>query len=294
MISERVYRKLLAVYPKEHRQEYGELMVQLFRDRMRRDGSGFRGMVVWTQMIFDLAVSAFEEHKEETNMRKRIMLIGTALTVTLLAVAAGVSVILAQSNDEAIISVSSDIHTYEVGEGGLAEAMRQAVEEGVLDQEGADQITQAFSISSSSANGEPVIEVAIATNNYSYTYEARGGGLAEAMRQAVEEGVLGQEGADQIAQAFSGSSSSANGESGVEMAIATNNYSYTYEVRGGGLAEAMRQAVEEGEIPAENEDVAWHRYSFSGENGIADALRQAVEDGVISQEIADEMIMRFQ
>ena len=71
MVSERVYRRLLAVYPKEHRQEYGELMVQLFRDRMRRDGGGFRKMTVWTQMILDLTVSAFKEHKEETDMKKR-------------------------------------------------------------------------------------------------------------------------------------------------------------------------------------------------------------------------------
>ena len=35
MISERLYRALLLVYPSEHRREYGEPMVQLFRDRMR-------------------------------------------------------------------------------------------------------------------------------------------------------------------------------------------------------------------------------------------------------------------
>ena len=43
MLAGRVYRKLLLIYPKEHRREYGEPMVQLFRDRMRRDGDGFRG-----------------------------------------------------------------------------------------------------------------------------------------------------------------------------------------------------------------------------------------------------------
>ncbi len=62
MISERVYRALLVAYPREFRGEYGELMVQFFRDRMRCDGKGARGLIVWMQLISDLAVSAFKEH----------------------------------------------------------------------------------------------------------------------------------------------------------------------------------------------------------------------------------------
>ena len=64
MVSERVYRALLVVYPAEHRREYGEPIVQLFRDRMRRDGDGFRTLGVWVQMVFDLVGSAFIEHRE--------------------------------------------------------------------------------------------------------------------------------------------------------------------------------------------------------------------------------------
>ncbi len=64
MIAERVYRALLAAYPSEHRREYGEPMVQLFRDRMRRDGGGFRTLAVWVHTVFDLVSSAFEERKE--------------------------------------------------------------------------------------------------------------------------------------------------------------------------------------------------------------------------------------
>ena len=64
MVSERVYRALLLVYPSEHRREYEEPMVQLFRDRMRRDGGGFRTPVVWVRMVFDLLGSAFVEHRE--------------------------------------------------------------------------------------------------------------------------------------------------------------------------------------------------------------------------------------
>ena len=65
MISERLYRVLLLAYPREHRREYGEPMVQLFRDQMRRDGGGFRALVVWVQMIFDLVRSVARERKEE-------------------------------------------------------------------------------------------------------------------------------------------------------------------------------------------------------------------------------------
>jgi hypothetical protein len=62
--SETVYRTLLFVYPVEHRRAYGDAMVQLFRDRMRRDGGGFGTLMVWTRVGFDLAASAFKERME--------------------------------------------------------------------------------------------------------------------------------------------------------------------------------------------------------------------------------------
>ena len=64
MISERLYRALLVFYPAGHRRDYEEPMIQLFRDRMRRDGGGFRTPVVWVRMVFDLLSSAFMEHRE--------------------------------------------------------------------------------------------------------------------------------------------------------------------------------------------------------------------------------------
>ncbi len=62
MLSERVYRALLVAYPREFRGEYGELMTQFFRDRMRYDGNGVRRLILWMRLIFDLAASAFKEH----------------------------------------------------------------------------------------------------------------------------------------------------------------------------------------------------------------------------------------
>ena len=106
MLSERVYRRLLVVYPREHRREYGELMVQLFRDRMRRDGGGLRGLVVWMQMISDLAGAAFKEHKEGKEGDKMKKRIGIALVAVLLMGVVGVGTLLAQSQVKTVVSVS--------------------------------------------------------------------------------------------------------------------------------------------------------------------------------------------
>lgn len=63
-LSERTYQALLVVYPSDHRRVYGEPMVQLFRDRMRRDGGGLRTVIIWVQVGFDLVGSAFKERME--------------------------------------------------------------------------------------------------------------------------------------------------------------------------------------------------------------------------------------
>ncbi|MCY4616453.1 MAG: hypothetical protein OXC71_08710, partial [Chloroflexi bacterium] len=62
MFPERVYRALLVVYPREFRREYGDLMTQFVRDRMRHDGRGIRGLVMWIHVLADLATSALREH----------------------------------------------------------------------------------------------------------------------------------------------------------------------------------------------------------------------------------------
>ena len=65
MLSEKLYRKMLRVYPKSHQREYGELMVQLFRDRMKYHGGGIGCFMVWIQTILDLVPSAYREHRNE-------------------------------------------------------------------------------------------------------------------------------------------------------------------------------------------------------------------------------------
>ena len=68
MISEWVYRALLVLYPSEHRREYEEQMVQLFGDRMRRDGGGYRTAIVWFDILSDLFHSALNEHLERVGL----------------------------------------------------------------------------------------------------------------------------------------------------------------------------------------------------------------------------------
>lgn len=60
------YRALMVVYPFEYRRDYGEPMTQLFVDRLRDEGGGPRTVVVWVQMLVDLAKSAFTERLETT------------------------------------------------------------------------------------------------------------------------------------------------------------------------------------------------------------------------------------
>ncbi|MDE2802803.1 MAG: ATP-binding cassette domain-containing protein, partial [Chloroflexota bacterium] len=70
MFSERVYRALLVAYPREFRGEFGDQMVQLYRDRMRRDAGGVRVLILWMRLILDLAVSALKEHAGGSGMSR--------------------------------------------------------------------------------------------------------------------------------------------------------------------------------------------------------------------------------
>ena len=283
MISERVYRRLLFVYPREHRREYGDLMVQLFRDRMRRDGSGFRGLAVWMRMLVDLACAAFEEHKEGVDMRK-LTTVGIALAVVLVAGGIGVGALLAQSKGEVALTVLKEVRIWEsdpTGSGGVAEAMRQAVEEGVIDQEAAARIVE-------SAEGDGSDGV--------WRYDVENGGVADALRQAVEEGVISRSSADAIARLV------AERRDGVEaslIAVLKDAGTTISVTASGGIAEAVRQAMEEGSIDLEevggiesitvDGDAEARRYD-GGAGGVAEALRQAVDDGVMSRDLADAIL----
>src|SRR5690606_18631018 len=65
-MSERLYQLMLCLYPSAFRQEYGDLMMQAFRD-MRRDatGRGFSGMVgLWLYLLAETVSRAIIEHRD--------------------------------------------------------------------------------------------------------------------------------------------------------------------------------------------------------------------------------------
>ena len=147
----------------------------------------------------------------------------------------------------------------------------------------------------------------ISASHQSKTFSGAGpDGIAGAVQQAVEEGTLTQEMADQVVRAFNestaGSPSSSNGDGfyGDGPSKAWSHFSFSES--DGRLAEVMRQAVEKGVIAQETADrivlgfdddgpsTTWHHFSFSGEDGFAGALLEAVEEGVITQEMADQIL----
>lgn len=81
VISNRLYRLLLAAYPAEFRHAYGAQMAQVFRDRCREEqgrraaGGGSRTGLwrVWMETILDLARTAPEEHLQYAGRGVRLM-----------------------------------------------------------------------------------------------------------------------------------------------------------------------------------------------------------------------------
>ena len=64
-MSERVYAALMHVYPRAFREQYGEEMIDYFRDRRRDEHarSGRRGVArLWIRALLDLASTAMHEH----------------------------------------------------------------------------------------------------------------------------------------------------------------------------------------------------------------------------------------
>jgi hypothetical protein len=64
--STRLYRLLLRLYPAQHRREYGDLMVQAFRD-LAREAYGQRGLIglllLWPGLLVDTFRAAYNEHR---------------------------------------------------------------------------------------------------------------------------------------------------------------------------------------------------------------------------------------
>jgi len=82
--SERIYRWLLHLYPRDFRDEYGQEMSLLFRDRAT-DGS----LRLWLQVVGDLVGHAPREHwsmmKQDVRYALRTLLHAPAFTATIIA-----------------------------------------------------------------------------------------------------------------------------------------------------------------------------------------------------------------
>lgn len=68
--SQRAYARLLKLYPKDHREAYGESMLQVFGDQCR-EAQAHRGrpglLALWLRTLLDLVVSAVREHISDPN-----------------------------------------------------------------------------------------------------------------------------------------------------------------------------------------------------------------------------------
>lgn len=64
MVSERLYRLLLRLYPREHRRKYGELMVTHFRDQLRAARAEGTILRFWLRTLLDVARTAPLEQME--------------------------------------------------------------------------------------------------------------------------------------------------------------------------------------------------------------------------------------
>jgi hypothetical protein len=95
ILSTRLYRALLAVYPSEFRRAYGDPMLQVFRDCSRRalhKGGNNELFILWIRTLFDTVQTALEEHSQrgvEMSKEKFIKLSGWALMLGGLAVMLG-------------------------------------------------------------------------------------------------------------------------------------------------------------------------------------------------------------
>jgi polysaccharide biosynthesis transport protein len=100
--SERIYRWLLNLYPRAYRRDYGEAMVQLFRDQCRdAHGVGGRGepFRFWLRTLWDLVKSVWSEQADRgkgemtmstipgSNPTRRRWALATFLLITGLSVA---------------------------------------------------------------------------------------------------------------------------------------------------------------------------------------------------------------
>lgn len=95
-LSCRIYRVLLAAYPSDFRREYGQSMLQVFRDSSRDAAMRSRKVATvnfWLTILCDLVVSASKQHLENfgqengamNNMRRDLIAVAGCAVIILAA-----------------------------------------------------------------------------------------------------------------------------------------------------------------------------------------------------------------
>jgi hypothetical protein len=76
--AERIYAVLLRLYPREHRRDYGPLMLQTFRDEVRDSlaTSGSLGIAFWLAVLADVVHSVWRERRALGEGGRRVSWIG--------------------------------------------------------------------------------------------------------------------------------------------------------------------------------------------------------------------------
>lgn len=62
----RIYRAILHLYPKPHREAFGQQMVQTLDDMLSDRQTRYERLVVWTRLIFELPINIIEENISST------------------------------------------------------------------------------------------------------------------------------------------------------------------------------------------------------------------------------------
>lgn len=80
--SERLYRWLLAAYPREFREAYGEEMTRTFRDLLRDETPDIAALVrLWRRTLADLVRTAFNERLEAMDKDRSWLLVTVGVAV---------------------------------------------------------------------------------------------------------------------------------------------------------------------------------------------------------------------
>ena len=114
VLSERIYRKLLLLYPPAHRRDYGGMMAQLFRDQCRdadREGRSAGLIKLWLRVLPDIGKTSLQEQIaaiERKQIMKNITAINNPTTWLIIGIALGIlSVPLIQSPGGMVLAVAS-------------------------------------------------------------------------------------------------------------------------------------------------------------------------------------------